>query len=52
MDNPDFSRWQEWNKEPPVFIAVMGMTGVGKSSFIKQLTQNGDVKIGRGLTSC
>ena len=34
-----------------VFIAVMGMTGAGKSSFIKTLTGS-DVFVGHGLASC
>jgi hypothetical protein len=34
-----------------IFIAVMGMTGVGKSSFIKTLT-GGDVVVGHSVESC
>jgi putative ribosome biogenesis GTPase RsgA len=34
-----------------VVIAVIGPTGVGKSSFIKTLTGNEDIVIGHGLTS-
>jgi AAA15 family ATPase/GTPase len=34
-----------------VVIAVMGPTGVGKSSFIKALTGAKDIVIGHGLTS-
>ncbi|KAF8424476.1 P-loop containing nucleoside triphosphate hydrolase protein [Tirmania nivea] len=52
MGNFDFTRWQEWSKQPPIFIAVMGMTGVGKSTFISKLTEDDDIEIGRGLNSC
>jgi len=34
-----------------VVIAVMGLTGVGKSSFIKNVTGREDIHIGHGLTS-
>jgi putative protein kinase ArgK-like GTPase of G3E family len=34
-----------------IVIAVMGITGVGKSTFISHLTDE-DVVIGRGLASC
>jgi len=34
-----------------VFIAVMGMTGSGKSTFIRTLTGQ-DVIIGHGLHAC
>lgn len=37
---------------PPVFIGVMGMTGSGKSTFIKHLTEDPDIKIGTRLRSC
>ena len=33
------------------FVAVMGMTGVGKSSFIKHLSGE-SVKIGHSLQAC
>lgn len=32
-----------------LLIAVMGSTGVGKSTFIKTVTENEHVKIGHGL---
>ncbi|KIM94588.1 hypothetical protein OIDMADRAFT_79278, partial [Oidiodendron maius Zn] len=35
-----------------VLIAVMGMTGTGKSSFIRQLTGSDEVKVGHSLRSC
>lgn len=35
-----------------VFIAVMGMTGSGKSTFIKTLTRNSSVVISDGLEAC
>lgn len=35
-----------------VFIAVMGVTGSGKSSFISLCSGSDDVKIGHGLESC
>lgn len=34
-----------------VFIAVMGMTGVGKSTFVSLCTED-EVKLGHGLGSC
>ncbi|KAF8423556.1 P-loop containing nucleoside triphosphate hydrolase protein [Tirmania nivea] len=37
---------------PPVFIGVMGMTGAGKSTFIKKLTGDQDIQIGTRLRSC
>ncbi|KAF2110120.1 P-loop containing nucleoside triphosphate hydrolase protein [Lophiotrema nucula] len=37
--------------ESDVVIAVMGMTGVGKSSFIKNITNSPDIVIGHGLAS-
>ncbi|KAF2690594.1 hypothetical protein K458DRAFT_398611 [Lentithecium fluviatile CBS 122367] len=37
--------------EADVGIAVMGLTGVGKSSFIKNVTRREDIQIGHGLTS-
>lgn len=37
---------------PWAFIAVMGVTGVGKSSFIQLVTKNEDVEIGHDLESC
>lgn len=39
-------------KPTTLFIGLMGMTGVGKSSFIKKLTGDPEIKIGRGLKSC
>ncbi|KAI9756728.1 MAG: hypothetical protein M4579_003729 [Chaenotheca gracillima] len=35
-----------------IFIAVMGMTGVGKSTLIKNLTRSDDVIVGHGVESC
>jgi Fe-S cluster assembly ATPase SufC len=35
-----------------IFIAVMGSTGSGKSSFVKTLTGAADVVVGEDLTSC
>ena len=34
-----------------VVIAVMGVTGVGKSTFIKNITGRKDIVIGHGLVS-
>jgi predicted GTPase len=34
-----------------VVVAVMGVTGVGKSSFIKRVTGDGRVEVGGGLKS-
>jgi ABC-type transport system involved in cytochrome bd biosynthesis fused ATPase/permease subunit len=34
-----------------VVIAVMGMTGVGKSSFIQRVTGRKDIRIGHSLSS-
>ena len=38
-------------KKTDILIGVMGMTGVGKTTFIKQITDL-DMKIGHGLQSC
>jgi ABC-type uncharacterized transport system ATPase component len=38
--------------EDPVFIAVMGMTGSGKSSFINRVSGRKSVSVGHGLDSC
>ena len=38
--------------EHVVLIAVMGVTGSGKSTFIKQVTGSKDVVVGNDLTSC
>lgn len=36
-----------------VFIALMGVTGSGKSTFISLLTDSGeDIKVGHGLQAC
>ena len=35
-----------------IVIAVMGMTGSGKSNFIQKLTGSKDAKVGDGLKSC
>ena len=37
--------------EKEIIIAVMGVTGAGKSTFIQTATQNKDVIIGHGLES-
>lgn len=34
------------------FIAVMGVTGAGKSTFIKTVSEDETVVIGEGLESC
>jgi Fe-S cluster assembly ATPase SufC len=36
---------------PKLMIAVMGVTGAGKSSFIKTVTGRDDVGVGHGLRS-
>jgi len=41
----------ETSVENEIFIAVMGSTGSGKSSFIKAVT-GADVPIGHEMTSC
>ncbi|KFA80566.1 hypothetical protein S40288_09586 [Stachybotrys chartarum IBT 40288] len=40
-----------WSKKD-VVIAVMGMTGSGKTTFISKVTGRSDLKIGHDLTSC
>lgn len=35
-----------------IVIAVMGMTGAGKTSFIKHITELDEMEIGHGLKSC
>ena len=42
---------QDINRPHDIVIAVMGITGVGKSSFISLLTDD-EVVVGRELTSC
>jgi ABC-type branched-subunit amino acid transport system ATPase component len=37
--------------ESDIIIAVMGIPGVGKSTFIKNITGNDDLVIGHGLFS-
>ncbi|KAH6879631.1 P-loop containing nucleoside triphosphate hydrolase protein [Coprinopsis sp. MPI-PUGE-AT-0042] len=39
-------------KEGDLIILVMGPTGVGKSTFIKEYTQNDNVTVGHHLQSC
>lgn len=41
----------DWSSKD-VVIAVMGMTGSGKTTFISKVTGRPDLKIGHGLTSC
>jgi GTP-binding protein EngB required for normal cell division len=36
---------------PEVVVAVMGVTGAGKSSFIRRITANDEVVVGKGLQS-
>lgn len=36
---------------PEIVVAVMGVTGAGKSSFIRRLTGNDEVVVGNGLQS-
>ena len=38
--------------ERVVLIAVMGVTGSGKSTFVKKVTGSEDVVVGNDLTSC
>lgn len=40
------------HSDPPIFIGVMGLTGTGKSAFIRTLTGDEEIKVGHGLTSC
>ena len=42
----------ERNKDGKVCIAVLGVTGAGKSTFVTVATGAGDVKIGHGLEPC
>jgi len=37
---------------PVAFIAVMGVTGAGKSTFISAVSMNQNVEVGHGLESC
>lgn len=34
-----------------IFVAVMGVTGAGKSTFIKRVTGREDIAIGHGINS-
>ncbi|KAI1266033.1 P-loop containing nucleoside triphosphate hydrolase protein [Xylariaceae sp. FL1019] len=45
------SLYKKWNSKD-VLIAVMGMTGSGKTTFISKVTGRTDLKIGHDLTSC
>ena len=36
----------------PILIAVLGVTGAGKTTFISKATGRNDLKIGSGLKSC
>lgn len=38
--------------EDVVLIAVMGVTGSGKSNFVKLVTESEEVVVGKALTSC
>ncbi|KAK6506841.1 hypothetical protein TWF481_005301 [Arthrobotrys musiformis] len=42
----------DWGKDKEVLIAVMGMTGAGKTTFISKATGKTDLKIGHDLESC
>ncbi|RVD81842.1 uncharacterized protein DFL_009689 [Arthrobotrys flagrans] len=42
----------DWGKDKEVLIAVMGMTGAGKSTFISKATGKPDIAIGHNLESC
>jgi ABC-type uncharacterized transport system ATPase subunit len=37
---------------PKVYILVTGLNGAGKSTFIKKLTGDANIKIGETLESC
>ncbi|KAF8446668.1 hypothetical protein BGX38DRAFT_1143248 [Terfezia claveryi] len=43
-----FPKWKTKGTNPPIFIGVMGMTGVGKSTFINSLTNDADIRVGKG----
>ncbi len=36
----------------PTLIAVMGVTGAGKTTFVNKVSGRNDLKIGSGLKSC
>ena len=36
----------------PILIAVMGVTGAGKTTFVSRVTGETDLEIGHGLRSC
>ncbi|KAK6349606.1 hypothetical protein TWF696_005890 [Orbilia brochopaga] len=42
----------DWGREKEVLIAVMGMTGAGKTTFISKATGKKNLKIGHSLESC
>lgn len=50
LSAPAPSRKKEWSVND-AFVAVMGVTGAGKSTFISQLTGDSNVVIGHGLQS-
>jgi predicted GTPase len=56
--NPSSTFWESGSNLPPpyfndedIFIAVMGMTGAGKSSFISNVA-GVDLRVGHGLSAC
>ena len=51
MSQPEGVTFEEIAKDA-VFIAVMGVTGSGKSNFVKLATGSNDAVVGSGLTSC
>jgi ABC-type hemin transport system ATPase subunit len=38
-------------QNPDIIIAVMGMTGAGKSTFIRRITGDQSIKVGHKLSS-
>ena len=49
--SPEKQRPRRRSSTPEVVVAVMGVTGAGKSSFIRRVTENEEVLIGTGLRS-
>jgi hypothetical protein len=41
-----------YGNQPKIVLAVLGMTGVGKSTFIKHATGLQHIEVGEGLESC
>jgi GTPase SAR1 family protein len=51
MKKPGRNQRSRAGEMAEITVAVMGMTGAGKSSFIERLTLNESIVVGNGLES-